>query len=144
MAADRAALIDLWVLAWQAALPEIDFDARRPWLAAHLDALLLSGARIIVAENGGASAGFVTVDPVRRHLDQLAVRPDHQGAGVADRLMEAAKALSPDGLALDVNVANARARRFYARHGFAEVSTGTNPLSGLPTLSLLWAGVAPR
>nr|WP_237477582.1 GNAT family N-acetyltransferase [Lichenibacterium sp. 6Y81] len=125
-------------------MPEIDFDARRPWLAAHLDALLLAGARIIVAEVGGAPAGFVTVDPARRHLDQLAVRPDQQGAGVADRLMGAAKALSPGGLSLDVNAANARARRFYARHGFVEVSTGSNPRSGLPTLSLRWDGVAQK
>ena len=139
---DRPVLLDLWVLAWRAAMPEIDFDARRPWLDGHLDALLGAGARLVLAEVGGAVAGFVTVDAGRRHLDQLAVHPGHQGAGVADRLMAAAKALSPDGLALDVNAANARARRFYARHGFAEVSAGTNPRSGLPTLLLRWAPVA--
>ena len=119
-------------------MPEIDFAARRPWLDAHLDALLASGARLLVAEARGAPAGFVTVDPARRHLDQLAVHPDHQGRGIADRLMAGAKALSPGGLALDVNAANARARRFYARHGFVAVATGTNPRSGLPTLALRW------
>ena len=141
---DRPALLDLWVLAWRAAMPEIDFEARRPWLDARLDALLLSGARLLVAEAGGGPAGFVTVDPARRHLDQLAVHPDHRGSGIADRLMAAAKALSPRGLALDVNAANARARRFYARHGFTEVATGSNPRSGLPTLLLRWSDSSPQ
>ena len=50
----------------------------------------------------------------------------------------AAKALSPGGLALDVNAGNARARRFYARHGFVAGAAGTNPRSGLPTLTLHW------
>ena len=136
--ADRPALLDLWVLAWRGAMPNIDFEARRPWLDAHLDALLASGARILVVETGGAPTGFVTVDPGRHHLDQLAVHPDHQGAGVAERLMAAAKSLSPGGLVLDVNAHNGRARRFYARHGFVEVGAGTNPRSGLPTLVLRW------
>ena len=136
-------------------MPEIDFEARRPWLDAHLDALVASGARLLLVEvgteigteigtevstgAGTAPAGFVTVDPARGHLDQLAVHPDHGGTGVADRLMAAAKALSPGGLTLDVNAANARARRFYARHGFVAVSEGRNPRSNLPTLSLRWA-----
>lgn len=142
--ADRPALIDIWVAAWRAAMPEIDFDARRPWLEGRLDELAASGARLLVAEVDGAPVGFVTVDPARRHLDQLAVHPAHQGSGVADRLMEGAKALSPGGLALDVNAANARARRFYARHGFRPEAAGTNPRSGLPTLELRWrAGAEP-
>ena len=123
-------------------MPEIDFDARRSWLDAHLDALLASGARLLVADHDGAPAGFVTVDPVRRHLDQIALDPDHQGRGIADRLMAGAKALSPDSLILDVNTANTRARRFYARHGFVEIGAGANPRSGLPTVTLRW-GAGP-
>lgn len=138
--ADRPALLDLWVLAWRAAMPEIDFEARRRWLDAHLDALAASGVRCLVADVDGVPAGFVTVDPARRHIDQLALHPDHQGTGIADRLMAGAKALSPEGLALDVNTANLRARRFYARHGFVETGSGTNPRSGLATLMLSWRG----
>jgi putative acetyltransferase len=126
------------VAAWQAAMPEIDFEARRPWLETRLDDLAAAGARILVADAEFAPAGFVTVDPARGHLDQLAVHPAHQGAGVADVLMKGAKTLSPTGLRLDVNADNGRARRFYARHGFEAVATGTNLRSGLPTISLLW------
>ena len=125
-------------------MAEIDFDARRRWLDAHLDALAAAGARILVAEIDDAPVGFVTVDPVRGHLDQLAVHPAQHGGGIADRLMAGAKALSPASLMLDVNEGNARARRFYARQGFVPVSTGRNSRSGLPTLLLQWRGSIDR
>ena len=38
-AALMPALADLWVAAWTQAMPQIDFEARRPWLKAHLEAL---------------------------------------------------------------------------------------------------------
>jgi ribosomal protein S18 acetylase RimI-like enzyme len=138
--ADRASLVDLWVAAWCTTMPDIDFDGRRIWFHRHLEALQGSGARILVAEVGGMPLGFVTVDPGRRHLDQLAVHPDGQGSGVASLLIAAAKALSPAGLVLDVNRDNPRARRLYAGHGFSELSAGRNPTSGLPTLRLGWPG----
>ena len=119
-------------------MPEIDFDARRGWMGGHLAALTAAGCRILVAEVEGEVAGFVTVDPRLGHLDQLAVHPAHQGGGVADRLMDGAKALSPAGLDLEVNDDNGRARRFYARRGFDTVGTGRNPNSGRPTLLLRW------
>ena len=120
-------------------MPQIDFEARRPWLDTHLDGLADAGARILVAEVDGAPVGFVTVDPERGHLDQLAVHPAHQGGDAANRLMLGAKALSPKRLVLDVNAGNTRARRFYARHGFEPVSAGVNPQSGLPTFLLQWS-----
>lgn len=125
-------------------MPEIDFEARRPWLDRHLDGLAAAGARIVVAEAGAGIAGFVTVDAGRRHLDQLAVRPADAGSGVAHRLISAAKALSPAGLDLEVNASNAPARRLYARHGFEAVGAGRNPRSGLPTLLLRWKASAPE
>ncbi len=141
--ADRASLVDLWVAAWRTAMPDIDFDGRRIWFDRHLDALQGSGACILVAEVGGMPAGFVTVDPGPRYLDQLAVHPDRQGSGVASLLIAAAKVLSPAGLVLDVNRDNPRARRLYASHGFRELSAGRNPSSGLPTLRLGWLGTGP-
>jgi putative acetyltransferase len=137
---DRADLVDIWVAAWRTTMPDIDFDGRRVWFDRHLDTLEGAGARILVVEAAGMPAGFVSVDPGRRHLDQLAVHPDQQGSGIASLLIEAAKALSPPGLVLDVNRDNPRARRFYARHGFVELSAGRNPSSSLPTLRLAWPG----
>ena len=122
-------------------MPQIDFEARRCWLDRHLDECLRSGGVALVADlPGDGPVGFVTVDPRRRTLDQLAVAPPHQGSGVADVLMAAAKDLSPAVLALDVNRDNLRALRFYRRHGFRTIGTGHNPQSGLPTLLLQWNG----
>ena len=136
---DRPALIDLWVSAWRLAMPQIDFEARRGWLDLHLEESVASGSIALVAEvRGDGPVGFVMVDPRREYLDQLAVDPAHQGSGVADILMAAAKSLSPAMLALDVNGDNERALRFYARHGFRTIATGSNPRSGLPTLLLQW------
>ena len=135
---DRPALVDLWVAAWQAAMPDIDFTTRRPWLEACLDELEAEGARLLVADWDGRPAGFATVDRDRARIDQLAVDPARQGHGIASALLEAARTLCPGGLELTVNRDNEPARRLYARHEFVEIAEGTNPTSGLPTLILRW------
>ena len=120
-------------------MPQIDFEARRGWLDRHLDDSIASGTIALVAEvRDNAPSGFVMVDPRRGYLDQLAVDPAHRGSGIADALLTAAKDLSPTMLELDVNRDNARALRFYTRHGFRTIATGSNPHSGLPTLLLRW------
>ncbi len=122
-------------------MPEIDFEARRGWLDRHLDDSVRSGTIVLVADLGGdGPVGFVTLDTRRGYIDQLAVAPSHQGSGVADMLMAAAKDLSPTVLALDVNRGSVRALRFYARQGFRAIATGRNPNSGLPTVLLQWNG----
>lgn len=57
-------------------------------------------------------------------LNEIFVRPEYRGTGVADDLMDAALALARDQdlplerLVLDVDPDNERARTFYRRHGF--------------------------
>jgi putative acetyltransferase len=135
----RGAMIDLWVAAWTAAMPQIDFDARRPWFAARLEELAASGALTTCAVDArDALLGFVIVDPVSGELDQLCVAEKAQGSGLASRLMAQARRHSPNGLSLSVNLDNARALRFYEREGFRRGEEGRNPLSGLPTLRMFW------
>ncbi|WP_428031221.1 GNAT family N-acetyltransferase [Ancylobacter sp.] len=135
-------LTDLWVEAWQEALPEIDFEARRGWLCHRIGALIDEGAAIDLAlaeaPGGvpGALLGFVSVHPGTGYVDQLVVHPDHWGAGVASRLVAAAAARSPHHLVLDVNEQNERAVRFYEKAGFSVVGHGVNPTSGRPTLRM--------
>ena len=75
-------LADLWVASWQAAMPQIDFEARRSWFAGHLSDLQRAGTQIVCAFDAqGAIAGVVTVDPVSGYLDQLAVAPRYWGEG---------------------------------------------------------------
>ncbi len=134
-------IADFWVASWAKTMPSIDFEARRPWILAHLQALRDKGVAVRVAlSDDGAPVGFVTVDPRSGHIDQVCVSPDHWGGGLASNLITEAKRLSPAGLHLDVNADNPRAIAFYTRHGFRETGSGANPSSGLPIISMRWEG----
>ena len=56
-------------------------------------------------------------------LGRLYVRPAHQGQGVGALLLRASEAWFPQGsrMRLEVETKNAKARRFYAKHGFSEL-----------------------
>ena len=62
-------------------------------------------------------------------ISKLYVMPGHHGAGVSTALMDAivvrARSRGRAGLWLGVNQENARARRFYEKHGFVVVGTRT-------------------
>lgn len=68
----------------------------------------------------------VTVRPTAE-LSKCYVMPGHHGEGVAGRLMEASLAAAADagasGVWLGVNEENARAQRFYGKHGFERVGS---------------------
>lgn len=141
--AHRPAMARLWVESWVKTLPEIDFEARRPWLESHLDDLAAGGAVIRVALDGdgqgdGAVAGFVVIHPGTGYLDQLAVAPAFWGTGAAEALMAEARRLSPALVALDVNQDNPRAVHFYEKMGLKVVSEGVNPMSGRRTFRMEW------
>ena len=136
--ADEAAAIELWRRTWQHAYPEIDFTARLDWWRERWRGELVPSCAITVATVGEAMAGFVTVDPRTLYLDQLVVAPEAWGSGAAAALVAAAKQLSPSGLDLHVNRDNARAIRFYEKHGFAIVGEEANPRSGAPIYKMSW------
>ena len=73
------------------------------------------------ADQGAAETvvGFLRLDG--HELDQLYIRPGWWGRGIGTTLLELAKQRNPEGLALWTFQVNARARRFYERHGFAAV-----------------------
>jgi putative acetyltransferase len=135
---DFEASVALWMLAWQTALPEIAFAKRLEWWRARWQNDLVSNNEIVVAENGDALIGFVVIDPKTGWLDQLAVDPDHWGKGVASKLMDEAKRISPALIRLDVNQANGRAVRFYEREGFSRAGEGVNKHSGAATYLYEW------
>jgi putative acetyltransferase len=136
---DEDAAIELWRLTWQQAYPSIDFAARVTWWRERWRGELVPKAAIIVAEQAGVLAGFVTIDATG-YLDQLVVAPDHWGSPLATALVDAAKQRSPGGITLLVNNDNARAIRFYARNGFVHAGEDVNPTSGRPVLKMQWKG----
>jgi putative acetyltransferase len=135
---DWPGVLALWIETWALARPEIDFAARAPWLAHLFADSAARGADIVVAEDGEGLIGFVLYEPARKWLEQIAVHPRALGSGAAQNLIRHAKQACPEGFGLDVNADNFRALAFYHGEGFERVGAGTNPLSGLPILSLRW------
>ncbi len=137
-AADEDAAIALWQRTWQQHYPQIDFAARVAWWRERWRNELVPVATIMVAERDGVLVGFVTVDPKTRYLDQIVVAPEAWGSDVGDALMAEARRLSPSGLDLKVNADNARASRFYEKHGFVISGDDVNERSGAPVRVMSW------
>ncbi|WP_375414479.1 GNAT family N-acetyltransferase [uncultured Bradyrhizobium sp.] len=142
-AADEDAAIALWRDTWQQAYPSIDFGARVKWWRERWRRELAPNATIVVAEQSGALAGFVTIDATG-YLDQLVVGREHWGSDLGNALVDEAKRLSPDGITLLVNTDNARAIRFYRRNGFVDAGGDVNPTSGKPVLRMEWKAALRR
>jgi putative acetyltransferase len=136
--ADEDAAIELWRRTWQQHYPQIDFNARVAWWRERWRSELVPLAHIVLAERDGTLSGFVTVDPKTTYLDQIVVAPEHWGSAIALALLDEAKRISPRGLELQVNKDNARAIRFYEKHGFAYAGEDTNPVSGKPVSRMVW------
>jgi len=135
---DLAEVLDVWVAAWQAAYPAIDFEARRGWTVERIAELTRTGSRTLVVRDGGRIVGAMVVNPDTGYLDQIVVATERQGRGIADLLLAEARRLSPGGLHLHVNQDNARAIGFYEKHGFARTGEDVNPRSGAPIYKMSW------
>ena len=140
-AADEEVVIELWRRSWQHAYPDIEFSARLSWWRERWRNELVPNASITVAERVAALVGFVTIEPRTGYLDQIVVAPEAWGAGVAEALLEEAKRICPQKIELQVNTDNARAIRFYEKHGFVVTGESRNPLSDRPVFAMRWSGM---
>ncbi len=135
---DMSEMLDLWVAAWQAAYPAIDFAQRRDWAAEHFRELGSTGSQTFVASHSGRIVGALAVNPQTGYLDQLVVAAAAQRRGIAGLLLAKARQLSPQRLKLHVNQDNARAIAFYRKNGFAVTGEDVNPRSGAPIYLMRW------
>ena len=137
-------MVDLWVESWALAYPDIDFEARRGWAVDTFVALAAKGVGFDLAFDASTAAmvGFLTLDARDGHINQVAVAKAYWGQGVADILLNRAKAMAPGLLKLEVNADNLRAIALYRRHGFVEVGRGANPNSGREIMMLEWRKVS--
>jgi putative acetyltransferase len=136
--ADEDAAIELWRRTWQQHYPLLDFTKRLDWWRERWRNELVPAARIVMADIGSVLVGFVTVDPKTMYLDQIVVAPEHWGSDIALKLLDEAKRISPQGLDLLVNKDNARAIRFYQKHGFVYAGEDKNPVSGIAVNRMKW------
>ncbi len=135
---DLAETLDMWVAAWQAAYPAIDFAARRGWTRDRIAELERTGSIGLVALLEDRIVGAMVLNPDSGYLDQIVVATAWQGRGIADILLAKARRLAPAGIELHVNQDNARAIRFYEKHGFVTTGADVNPRSGAPIFRMSW------
>ena len=108
-------------------------------LRARIDAELLSGWNLYLAERGGQLAGMLAIKPTEAILDQIFVLPDAQAKGVGTALLDVAKQAMPEGFTLRMAPANWRAQRFYLLSGLKLLRKGTHPISGMPVSYFAWS-----
>lgn len=102
-------------------------DPNRSLLVAEDGADLVGYAMLIHGEPDDPDVLAAVVTRPTIALDKFYVHPDRHGSGAASTLMDAAvdaaRAAAARSLWLGVNQENARANRFYEKHGFAVVGT---------------------
>ncbi|MFF2050150.1 GNAT family N-acetyltransferase [Leifsonia sp. NPDC058194] len=148
--ADVAALASVAAVTFPLACPpHTTEEAKAQFIATVLSAERFAeyvadpGRRLVVAEDeAGELIGYTMVilgepsdEDVRRairvrptaELSKCYVLPGHHGEGIAGRLMaesvSEAAAAGAEGMWLGVNEENARAQRFYGKHGFERVGS---------------------
>jgi GNAT superfamily N-acetyltransferase len=140
---DADALTRLFLDAREAAYPAIPRPVHPPqdvrrWLHSRFDA---PGTELWLAEQPTAGAGPVGLLLLEEAwLHSLYVAPERTGQGIGTMLLEIAKSLRPRGLGLWVFETNEGARRFYARHGFAELrrTDGSQNEEREPDIEMAW------
>jgi putative acetyltransferase len=135
-AADEAETVALWASVWQTVYPEIDYAAQYDALRQRWHDEIAPPAIITLAVTDRI-VGLITVEP-NGYVDQLSVAPRMWGTGLALALIDEARRLSPALLELRVNQDNARAIRFYEKHGFVKVAEGFNQRIGRPNFTMRW------
>lgn len=94
--------------------------------------------RVWVAEHANRIVGYASADS--EFLNNLYVRPEHQGQGVGTALLAVVKKHSRDGVKLWTFEPNEAAIRFYARHGFRTVrrTDGRTNEENVPDRLMVW------
>ena len=140
---DLSEIAEVFIRARNAAVPAMPPTSRTPEaVREHVATWDLVEREVWVAV-GEAVIGYAIMK--RSWLDGLYVDPAHQGTGAGSLLLDAVKAVRPDGFSLWVFESNRPARAFYARHGLIELETtdGSANEERAPDVRMAWPGPEP-
>ena len=114
-------------------------DEARAWVAGWD----LTAYDVWVATDGAEVIGYARCTPT--WLDDLYVRPQHQGRGVGAALFDVVTSLRPDGFCLWVFESNTPARAFYRSRGCLELerTDGAGNEEKAPDIRVAWPGPDP-
>ncbi len=103
----------------------------------------LAAYDVWVAADGEQVAGYARC--TQTWLDDLYVRPEHQGRGVGAALFDVVTSVRPDGFCLWVFESNAPARGFYRSRGCIELerTDGEANEERAPDIRVAWPGPDP-
>lgn len=93
-------------------------------IRAWVEGILLPGAAVTVAVQGGTVVGMIAVrlQASTAWIDQMYLRPESVGQGIGSLLLRHALGSDPRPVRLRTFQENQGARRFYERHGFKPVA----------------------
>jgi GNAT superfamily N-acetyltransferase len=137
-AADAAAVADVWLRSFDAALPTVrrahSDDEVRGWIRD----VVVPRHDTWVAVVDGAVVGVLALS--EGWIDQLYLDPAWRGRGIGDRFVALAQQRQPAGLQLWTFQVNEAACRFYERHGFVAVerTTGEGNEEREPDVRYVW------
>ncbi|GAA4011877.1 GNAT family N-acetyltransferase [Streptomyces plumbiresistens] len=120
-APDAAAVADVWLRSFAAALPTVVSPRSGDDVRVYFREVVVPLRETWMAEaaDGGGTVGVMVLNGSL--LSQLYLDPDWRGRGIGDRFVALAKERSPQGLSLWTFQVNKPAHRFYERHGFVAV-----------------------
>jgi len=139
--ADALAAAEVWLRSRKAAMPAIPAPVHSDDEVRHHFRTTIAEQRelwVAVDVAGSEVVGLLVLDGA--DVDQLYVDPIRWSRGVGSQLLALAKQQRPDGLWLWTFQANAGARRFYERHGFAAVeeTDGSGNEEQAPDVRYAW------
>ena len=128
----------LWLESWLSAGVPTTVEVTVPELVDRLPEEIAAGWSVHLGWKDGVLVGFLAFAPATSCLEQIFVLPAAQGRGFGTQLLYFARVHMPEGIWLTTPTENARARRFYEKHGFRAGETGVSPRMGHPTIAYHW------
>ncbi len=135
---DAAAVADVWLRSFAAALPTVTQAHTEAQVRAWVRDVVVARPDTWVACVDGQVAAMLSLDGA--DVDQLYVHPAYQGNGLGRQLLAVAKSRRPDGLGLWTFQVNRRAIDFYLAHDFVETqrTDGSGNAEREPDVRMEW------